>query len=521
MANSTCMTMQQGAEWVLRARQSLAARDFQGATASYRKALESGENAEALLHLSNVEARAGHYRQGRDFALRALPAALGNPALVPSVLLCLRHFEETGALRRYIDQSPFLRGMADARTLQLVSAQLSWIGDQAQAVEFVSLAIRWEPNMASLRLARAQMKMFQGQFDDAEEDLLACLRAEPGHPNAYWTLAQLRKWTADNNHVDAIRQSLQKPGLPDIERTRLFFALHKELDDIGDIPGAYAALESACRLHRKSQQYHMEDTSKLFSSLKRMPVRSFEPKADYGFTPVFVVGMFRSGTTLLEQLLGGYPGMRNAGELHDMAACMRYAADYYFPGATDPVVVDRAGGIDFAEVGRQYMEGVAWRLDGHTHISDKWPPNHVNVGFICQAMPQAKIIHMSRDPVETAFSNMREMFAHAAPYSYDQLELADYCNQYRDLMDHWRERFPDRILEITYSDLTRATEATMRKVAEFCGFPFTEKLLQPDSVGKSVATASAVQVRDRIVVRDKPKWAPYEQYLQPLIDALH
>jgi hypothetical protein len=159
-------------------------------------------------------------------------------------------------------------------------------------------------------------------------------------------------------------------------------------------------------------------------------------------------------------------------------------------------------------------------VDGHSHITDKWPANHVNVGFICQAMPQAKIIHMSRDPVETCFSNLREMFAHAAPYSYDQLELADYYKQYRDLMDHWIERFPGRILEITYSQLTRETEATMRKVAEFCGFPFTEKLLQPNSQGKSVATASAVQVRDQVVVRDKPKWAPYENYLQPLIGAL-
>jgi tetratricopeptide (TPR) repeat protein len=515
------MTMPQSAESLFLARKSIATRDIAGATAHYRKVLEAGENAEALLHLSNVEARTGHYRLGRDYALRALPAAAGNPALAPSIMLCLRHFEETGALCRYIDESRFLRGMADARTLQLVSAQLSWAGKQDEAIDFVNLAIRWEPNMPSLRLARAQMELFRGQFDAAEEDLHACLRSEPGHPNAYWTLAQLRKWTPGNNHVDDIRKAMLRPSLSVVDRTRLYYALHKELDDIGDFAGAYAALETACKMHRASQQYDKEDTRRLFAKLKQMPVRSFEPKSPFEYTPVFIVGMFRSGTTLLEQLLGGYPGMLNAGELHDMAACMRYAADHYFPGATDPVVVDRVAGIDFAEVGRQYMEGVRWRIDGHTHITDKWPPNHVNVGFICQALPQAKIIHMSRDPVETCFSNMREMFAHAAPYSYDQLELADYCNQYRDLMAHWRQRFPDRILEITYADLTRDTEATMRKVAGFCGFPFTEALLQPNSKGKSVATASAVQVRDKVVVRDVPKWAPYEHYLQPLIAALH
>jgi hypothetical protein len=142
------------------------------------------------------------------------------------------------------------------------------------------------------------------------------------------------------------------------------------------------------------------------------------------------------------------------------------------------------------------------------------------VGFICQAMPYAKVIHMSRDPRETCFSNLRELFAHAAPYSYDQVELADYSNQYRDLMDHWHQAFPGRILDVTYADLTRDTEATMRKVADFCGLRFTDKMLQPNSQGKSVATASAVQVREKVIAREVPKWAPYEQYLQPLLNEL-
>ena len=507
-------------EMLSQARRLVAARDMAGATLHYRKVLESDENAEALLHLSNVEARSGHYRRGRDFALRALAASAGKPALAPSVLLCLRHFEETGALRHYIDESPFLREMADPRTLQLVSAQLSWSGDQELAIEFISNAIRWDPQMAPLRVARAQMHIFLGNFDSAQEDLESALRSEQDRPNIYWTLAQVRKWTADNNHIDAIRRTLQRPGLSTIDRTRLQFAMHKELDDIGDFPGAFAALEAACRLQRPSQQYSAEENRRLFSKLKAIPVREFDP-GEPGFTPVFIVGMFRSGTTLLEQLMGGHPGVLNAGELHDMAACMRYAADHFFPSGTDEVVVDRAGDIDFAQVGRQYLEGVRWRLAGHDYLTDKWPPNHMNVGFICQAMPTAKIIHMSRDPREVCFSNLRELFGNAAPYSYDQLELADYNNQYRDLMQHWHQRFPGRILEVTYADLTRNTEATMRKVAEFCGFPFTEKLLQPNSEGKSVATASAVQVRDKVVARDVPKWVPYEKYLQPLLNALN
>jgi tetratricopeptide (TPR) repeat protein len=503
------------------ARRSVVAGNIAGATSDYRKVLESGENAEALLHLANIEFRSDHYRKGRDYALRALPAAAGKPALAPSVLLCMRHFEEAAAMQRYIAESRFLRGMADARTLQLVSAQLSWLGDQAQAIEFISLAIRLEPNMASLRLARAQMHIFLGQFDAAEEDVHACLRSNPGDPNAYWTLALLRKWTADNNHIDAMRQALKKSSMPAIDKARLYCGLHKEYDDLGDYEAAFTALTTACKLRRDEMKYDQAAMHRLFAKLKQMPTRDTPAVATTDITPVFVVGMFRSGTTLLESLIGGDPGVLNAGELHDMAVCMRYATDHYFPDAIDPIVIDRASGVDFAAAGRQYVDGVRFRLGPqHTHITDKWPPNHMNVGFICQAMPQAKVIHMSRDPVETCFSNLRELFAHAAAYSYDQLELADYCNQYRDLMRHWHERFPGRILDITYADLTRNTEATMRKVADFCGFEFTEKLLQPGSEGKSVATPSAVSVRGQVIARDVPKWAPYEKHLQPLIGAL-
>lgn len=517
----TSVDMPQIDELMMRARQSVAAKDMPGATAYYEKVLESGDNPEALLHLSNVEARnKGHYRKGREYALRAMSSAVGKPALAPSVLLCLRHFEESEAMRAYIDASPFLRGMADPKTLHMVSAQLSWLGDQKQAIEFVSQAIRLAPQMPSLRLARATMALFLGRFDDAEKDIFDCLRADPGFANAYWVLAWMRKWTADNNHVDAIRRTLRKASLGLADKTRLYYALHKELGDLGDVPGAFTALETANKMHREAHRYDMEDTRRLFTKLKQMPTQATADVEPQEFTPVFVVGMYRSGTTLLEQLMGGDPGMFNAGELHDMAARVRYATDHYFPSATDLVAVERATEVDFAELGRQYMKGVAWRLNGHTHITDKWPPNHMNVGFICQAMPHAKIIHMSRDPVETCFSNLRELFAHAAPYSYDQLELADYNNQYRDLMDHWHLKFPDRILDVAYADLTRDTEATMRKVAAFCGFPFTEKLLQPSSDGKSVATASAVQVREKVIAREVPKWAPYEKYLQPLIGAL-
>jgi hypothetical protein len=237
-------------------------------------------------------------------------------------------------------------------------------------------------------------------------------------------------------------------------------------------------------------------------------------------TPVFIVGMHRSGTTLLEQLLDASPQVRGAGELGDFAAAMRHATDHHCKGVIDDTIVARSAGVDFADVGRRYLDGIAWRLDGEPFFTDKQPANFLNIGYICRALPAAKILHLVRDPVETCFSNLREQFFGINLYSYDQLELADYFLQYRRLMAHWHATFPGRILDVPYAGLTGDTEATMRKVAGFCGIDYTPAMSDTRSSRRAVATASSMQVRDEVLRRDTPKWAPYAAQLQPLIRAL-
>ena len=239
-----------------------------------------------------------------------------------------------------------------------------------------------------------------------------------------------------------------------------------------------------------------------------------------GKLPIFIVGMHRSGTTLLEQLLDGSPQVRGVGELYDFTSAMRYATDHHCKGVIDRTIIERARDADFDEIGTRYLDGMAWRLGSERFFTDKLPSNFLNLGFICRALPQAKILHMVRDPVETCFSNLRELFSEANPYSYDQLELADYFLQYRRLMAHWHAAYPGRILDVDYAQLTRDPEAVMRKVAAFCGIDYIDAMCDPRSSTRAVSTASAVQVRDQVVRRELPKWAPYAKYLQPLIEAL-
>jgi hypothetical protein len=161
-----------------------------------------------------------------------------------------------------------------------------------------------------------------------------------------------------------------------------------------------------------------------------------------------------------------------------------------------------------------------WRLGKQRHFTDKLPSNFLNLGFICQALPQAKILHMVRDPMETCFSNLRELFGEANAYSYDQVELADYHRQYRRLMAHWHAMFPGRILDVDYAALTREPEAILRKVSDFCGLGFEPGMLDLKARSRGVATASAVQVRDKVVALETPKWESYRRYLGPLISHL-
>ena len=399
---------QQVNQWLHEARRLVARKNVEEAAHWYRRVLQQQEHPEALLHLSFMASREGRYRDALALTQRVQAVGVGQaPNLVAGLMHRLRSFNESGAMREYIAASGFLKDIRDPQMQVHVAAQLSWLGDQPGALVSIDRALAMAPHAAQLHLARAQFLMFLGRFDEAERGIKECLRHAPDRAEAWWTLAGLRKWTQEDNHVDAIRKVLAsgKPNLD--EQANLQYALHQELDHLGDVPAAFAALDAACKARRAATTYDPARIRRLFARQKDLALES-APVGHFGFTPVFIVGMHRSGTTLLEQLMGGDPGVCNAGELHDMASSLYHAFDHAYGWLADDIAMDRVGNLDSAAVGRRYMEGVSWRLlPSHTHVTDKWPPNHANVGFILAALPNARVIHMLRDPMETCFSNLR------------------------------------------------------------------------------------------------------------------
>ena len=476
--------------------------------------------ARTWIDLSYVESFRGRYRAAHE----AIAAAAGAPQRtaddIADLIARLRTFNDAAGVQA-IAESLLRASSSDAGLLASCSLQLSNLNDHALALACAQAAVSRQPTMAVARLARGQMLAQHGDIDGATVDFEACLALAPDMAPAWWSLSRLRKQSLDANHVASLRRLLAMPGLRSVDAAFAGFALHKELDDLGDHEGAWQALQQACAAKRGTLKYAVADSRSLVDALIALPTATPDEAAPAdGKTPIFIVGMHRSGTTLLEQLLDAHPQVQGVGELYDFTSAMRHATDHHCPGVIDRVIVARARGLGFAEVGQRYLDGMAWRLGNQSHFTDKLPSNFLNVGFICQALPQAKILRMSRDPVETCFSNLRELFADANPYSYDQAELADYFLQYRRLMAHWDVAYPGRILDVDYAELTRDPESVMRRIAAFCGLDYVDAMRDPRSSTRVVATASAMQVRDRVIRREVPKWAPYARHLEPLIAAL-
>lgn len=236
--------------------------------------------------------------------------------------------------------------------------------------------------------------------------------------------------------------------------------------------------------------------------------------------PIFVVGMPRSGTTLLERILGNHSQVTPAGELADFSRQWRWVADRHGHKLLDPDMVKAAGDIDFAEVGRRYLWQTQWRAGGRPYYVDKLPPNFMLAGFIRRALPQAKILHMARDPMDLCFSNYRALFGDAFAYSYELDALVAHHRQYRRLMDHWRQVLPGAIHDVHYTALVQDTEATARALLDFCGLPFEAGCIDTAGNPAPVATLSSAQVRERIHTRGIREWQPYASQLATLRQAV-
>lgn len=499
----------------------LAMRDMDGARTMYQQLLGDREvRPMAELRLSTIASSQSRHRDAVAHAVAAFEARWPHAGMLAMIAQRLAMLGETEAALACA-MAPEIVHSRDPALLADVGNLLAYNTFPDEALALFERARSLGRDDATLGYLIGLTCKYAGDDARARDELARSLRAQPDLGVAYWELSKLdAKIVAQPEWIDRLRAAIRakRPDAPDLPL--MHYALFRALDTLGDTGDAWQALSEGMRLRRRQVRYNGDDEQALFDLLGAIKAPAADGEGPDGPRPIFIVGMPRSGTTLLERVLGNHPDVHGAGELFEMTGQLRWMCDAVPAPYLDAKLAARAEGFDFAELGRRYASHTQWRAKGFACYVDKMPANFLNVSYIVRALPRAKILHMVRGPMDTCFSNLKECFANGYAHSYDQLEMADHFRRYRTLMAHWRAAYPGRILDVRYDDLVAEPERTAREVIEFCGLPWSDGLSAIEGRSGTVATASSVQVREPIHGRFLHQWRRYEAHLGPMRERL-
>jgi tetratricopeptide (TPR) repeat protein len=362
----------------------------------------------------------------------------------------------------------------------------------------------------------------QGDFEGAKERYDRALALKPGFVEVHYSCRDMktyRRGDAELRMIEDLAAGID--GMPTGKAAILHFTLGKVLEDIGDYDRAFEHLLKGNALHRRLIRYdelhialQLQVTARVFDAglLDR-----FRGAGDPSSVPVFILGMPRSGSTLVEQILSCHPQVHAGGELK----ALDLAGESVFGAATYPECVPAQHAAIFRRLGRDYLARLPALPDGKVRITDKLPGNFTHVGLIRLALPNARIIHTMRDPADTCLSCFSILFKDGLKYSYDLGELGRYYRRYSELMAHWRSVFPPgAMLDVRYEDVVNDLEGQARRLIDYCGLPWDDRCLDFHKNRRAVSTASAFQVRQPLFHSSLQRWRRYESHLSPLLCAL-
>ena len=387
-------------------------------------------------------------------------------------------------------------------------------GRLPEARDAYGKALRAAPRNTVAIVGIGQIDALEGRFAEAESAYRHALEIDPGASYAWAALVRLRKMTPADNAWVKRAEEIAGSGLPVVEEVVLRFAIGKYYDDVGDFARAFSAYQRANELHKLSAApYQPQAHARSVDELKRVYTREALTAARSAGSdserPVLVVGMPRSGTSLVEQIIASHPSGYGAGELGFWAttANKRDAAGYAMP--------DEAARKRMA---RDYLGVLASHSAGASRVVDKAPINADYLGLIHSVFPKARLIYLQRDPIDTCLSCYFQEFSPLMDYTMDLADLANYYREHRRLMAHWREVLPQgTLLDVPYAELVTNQEQWTRRILEFLGLPWDERCLKFHETARAVSTASAWQVRQKIYTTSIERWRGYEKFIKPLL----
>ena len=399
-------------------------------------------------------------------------------------------------------------------------------GELDKALGYCRQAIALKPNFAAAHDNLGTILKELGQLEEAEQAYAKASQIDPNSSSSWANFALLHRFSRGDPDLAAIEAQAVRSDLQPSARLQLDFALGKAYGDAGDHRRAFAHLVAGNAARRAFVNYNEEATLRLFGGIERVftpeMLKARSGGGDSTAVPIFVVGMPRSGTTLVEQILASHPMVHGAGEINIFQEALRSVPGPGGGPMLGPASIAGLNAKSFGELGARYLAGIQKLAPAAPRISDKMPTNFYFAGLIYLALPRAKIIHVMRDPVDTCISCFSTLFAGPVDYCYDLGELGRYYRHYERLMAHWRRVLPPgHMLEVRYEDVVADQEGETRRMLAYCDLPWDPRCLEFHKTQRRVSTASATQVRQPIYRSSIGRRRAYEKFIGPLLAELN
>lgn len=395
--------------------------------------------------------------------------------------------------------------------------------EPARALPFFERAVAQAPNDSRYLYNLAAVQRMIGEIAAAEATLNRVIAAQPANAYAYYTRADLRTQTSGDNHIAQMIGALDAQVRHAGDRILMCFAIAKELDDVGRYALSFDYLQRGNDQQRRLFTYDVADDTATIDRIIALHGPAVIDAACAHDTNecIFVLGLPRTGTTLVEQILSSHSAVHGAGELQAFPLAVVDAARQLAGRAVAKLeLAEWALRIDPQQLGRAYIETTRPQTGRTPHFVDKQPANYLYAGLIRRALPRARLIVVARDPVDSCFAMYRALFTGAYPFSYTLAELATYYSAWHRLIRHWRAVLGDNLLIVRYEELVNNFEPTARRLIAHCGLEWEDACLSFHRHSRTVATASAVQVRRPIYGSSVGKWKNYREQLAPLVAML-